>query len=222
MNVSKVIYVMGPPGAGKGTQAELLAQAIGYYRFSTGDAFRAMAREHTDLGRRVKETIDNGYLAPPEMAAAVVIGAIRQYVQEDRGLIFDGTPRTVRESELVDSFFEREQYGRPLAIFLKVDKEEMKARNSQRRFCLDIAGDFPVITAQDEQRCRRLGGRLGTRPDDEPTKFETRWSQFMENTWPVIQKYQAENILHVVDGKYPIPDVHEKIMKIIDGITSNL
>jgi adenylate kinase len=217
----KVIYVMGPPGAGKGTQAEFLAKKIGYHRFSTGDAFRAITRQDTKLGRRVKEAIDNGYLAPAQMAAEVVISAIRQYVEADRGLIFDGTPRTIREAQLVDDFFKEEGYGRPLAILLKVEKGDMMERNSKRKFCLDVAGDFPVITMADARRCHKLGGRVGIRPDDDPDKFETRWKEFMSNTWPVIQKYREEKILHEVNGKKSIPAVHKQVMAVIESVAGN-
>lgn len=215
MELPKVIYVMGPPGAGKGTQAEKLAQELGYHRFSTGDAFRAISRQDSELGRRVKETIDNGYLAPPEMAADVVIAAVEEQAKAGRGLVFDGTPRTVREAELVDEFFAAQGYGRPLAIRLVVDKEDMIARNSNRKFCLDIDGDFPVVTAEDEQRCADLGGRIGTRPDDDPEKFATRWEEFMNQTYPVIEKYKAEGILHEVDGKASIDVVHKRTMALI-------
>lgn len=207
---------MGPPGAGKGTQAEMLAQEIKYHRFSTGDAFRAISRQDSDLGRRVKETIDNGYLAPPEMAAEVVINAVREYVQEDTGLIFDGTPRTVREAELVDEFFEKEGYGRPLAIRLVVDKEDMIERNSKRKFCLDIDNDFPVVTEEDEKKCNDLGGKIGMRPDDASEIFATRWEEFMNQTYPVIEKYKAEGILQEVDGKPATDEVFEKVMAVIN------
>lgn len=208
---------MGPPGAGKGTQAEMLAQKLGYHRFSTGDAFRAISRQDTDLGRRVKETIDNGFLAPAEMAAEVVIEAVKEHVQGGTGLIFDGTPRTVKEAALVDEFFSENGYGRPLAIRLAVEKEEMIARNSKRRFCLDIDGDFPVVDEEDEKKCVEVGGRVGQRPDDDPEKFATRWSEFMENTWPVIESYKKEGILHEVDGSLPVPEVHDSVMAVIDS-----
>lgn len=217
-SLPKVIYVMGPPGAGKGTQAEKLTQEIGYHRFSTGDAFRTISRQDTELGRKVKETIDNGILCPPELAAKVVIEAIKTHIKSAKGLVFDGTPRTVREAELVDQFFSDNGYGRPLAIYLAVDQEEMIARNSKRKFCMDIPGDFPVITEADVKRCEELGGRVGTRPDDAPEVFSTRWTQFMENTWPVIEKYRSEGILQEVDGRHPMEDVHDAVMAVVNKV----
>ena len=214
----KVIYVMGPPGAGKGTQAENLAQELEYHRFSTGDAFRAISRQDTELGRRVKETIDAGLLAPAEMAAEVVIDAVKEHVKGGSGLIFDGTPRTVKEAALVDKFFEKEGYGRPMAILLDVDKNEMIRRNSQRRFCLDIDGDFPVINEADEKKCADLGGHVGKRPDDDPDKMDTRWSEFQKNTAPVIAKYEKEGILQRIDGLRSIEDVHKSVMELIDSL----
>ena len=147
----RVIYLMGPPGGGKGTQAHRLAEKIGYSRFSTGDAFREVSRQDSELGRRVKETIDNGFLAPPEMAAEIVIAAVRTRIEAGEGLIFDGTPRTVEESKVVDDFFAEQGYGKPLIMYLAVDKNEMIRRNSIRKFCLGIAGDFPVVTDEDRE-----------------------------------------------------------------------
>ena len=214
----KVLYVMGAPGAGKGTQAELLTKEIGYVRFSTGDAFRSVSRQDTPLGRRVKETIDNGYLAPPEMAAEIVITAVKEHIERGEGLVFDGTPRTVEEAAMVDDFFAAQSYGRPLVIYLKVDQAEMIRRNSQRRFCLGIKGDFPVLSDEDVRRCAELGGSVGTRPDDEPHKFATRWNEFMKHTYPVVQKYQAQGILREVDGMPAIDTVHTSVMDVIHSL----
>lgn len=141
----KVIYIMGPPGAGKGTQAKLLADKIGYHQFSTGSAFRNVAAQNTGLGRRVKEIIDNGYLAPPEMAAEIVTTAVQEHLECGQELIFDGTPRTVREAQIVDDFFTERGLGDPLPILLTVDKDEMMQRNAKRLFCMIAKGDdFPV------------------------------------------------------------------------------
>ena len=211
----KVIYVMGPPGSGKGTQAKLLAEKIGYEQFSTGDAFRAIARLQTPLGKKVKETIDNGYLASPAMAAEIVVAAVKEHVEADQGIIFDGTPRTEEEAEIVDTFFTGQEYGRPLVIFLAVSKEEMEERNSKRKFCLGIAGDFPVTNEAERSKCEKLGGTVGVRPDDEPAKYTTRWSEFTNRTKPVIDGYRQQGMLHDVDGMPEIEEVHESVMAVI-------
>lgn len=211
----KVIYIMGAPGSGKGTQAELLSQAIGYHRFSTGDAFREVSRQDSELGRKVKETIDNGYLAPPEMAAEIVKTAVQKHIEVGQGLIFDGTPRTVAEAHVVDGFFKEKGYGDPLIIYLKVDRDEMIKRNSKRRFCLGIKGDFPVVTPEDEQKCAEQGGTIGTRPDDDPAKFATRWDQFMTLTNPVLEEYSGRGIVNEVDGMPDVPTVQSCVMEIV-------
>ncbi len=211
----RVIYLMGPPGGGKGTQAHRLAEKIGYSRFSTGDAFREVSRQDSELGRRVKETIDNGFLAPPEMAAEIVIAAVRTRIEAGEGLIFDGTPRTVEESKVVDDFFAEQGYGKPLIMYLAVDKNEMIRRNSIRKFCLGIAGDFPVVTDEDRERCEKAGGKIGTRPDDDPTKFATRWDEFMTRTYPVVEGYRQKGIVHEVDGMPSVEEVHAQIMEVV-------
>ncbi|MEO6077755.1 MAG: nucleoside monophosphate kinase [Candidatus Andersenbacteria bacterium] len=216
MTLPKVIYIMGMPGAGKGTQAEKLAETIGYKQFSTGDAFRSIARQDTELGHKVKNIIDNGILCPPELAAEVVITAIQDSVTGDTGLIFDGTPRTVLESEIVDKFFLDHKYGRPLAIYLEVKKEIMIERNAKRLYCMEIEGGFPIISEADKARCEHMGGVIGQRPDDAPDKFMMRYNQFMEHTYPVVEKYREEKILHVLDGTRSIEEVQKDIMGVID------
>lgn len=203
---------MGPPCAGKGTQAQRLADEIGYERFSTGDAFRVVSRQDTDIGRQVKDTIDNGKLCPPELAAQVVIDAVHEKVHGAHGIIFDGTPRTLRESEIVDEFFSSHGLGRPYVIFLNVAKNHISDRAVKRMFCLDIKGDFPIATSQDKERCRSLGGRVGVRPDDEVDKFETRWNEYLNQTYPVVEKYLLEGIVHEIDGTAPMDVVHREIM----------
>jgi adenylate kinase len=214
----KIIYIMGAPGSGKGTQAQFLADELDYYQFSTGAVFRFMTQQDTPLGRAVKERVDNGRLCEPELAAEVVMSAITEHLGKGQGIVFDGTPRTVRESEIIDQFFKEFEYGDPLVFYLNIDKEIMMARNAKRRYCLQVHPDFPVITPEDEQRCLDLGGQVGARVDDSPDKFVTRWQQFMDNTYPVIEKYRARNMLHEIDGKHSIADVHTSVMKVIDTL----
>lgn len=216
-DLSKVIYVMGAPGAGKGTQADLLAKAIGYDRFSTGAAFREISQQDTPLGREVKELIDNGRLAPPPLAAKIVIKAVEQHFMAGRGIVFDGTPRTVEEATTVDAFFKAHQYSEPLVILLKIDEQEMRSRTSKRLFCLDIPNDFPVITDQDKQRCQELGGRVGVRPDDEEKKLAIRWDVFNKRTMPAIALYRRQGALQEIDGVGSIAEVHHRVMHIINS-----
>ena len=206
---------MGMPGSGKGTQAEMLAKEIGYHQFSTGNAFRSIAQEDSDLGRKVKNTIDNGFLAPPEMAAEVVIATIRQFVEQSRGIIFDGTPRTVEEAKIVDDFFLERGYGRPLVVYLETDKEEVMERSRKRKYCVGIEKGFPITNKDSIKKCEEMGGSVGTREDDDPAKFATRYSQFMEFTYPVVQKYMQEGIVHTVNGMDAPLAVHQNVMDII-------
>lgn len=206
---------MGPPGAGKGTQASFLAKEINYHQFSTGAAFRAVARQQTELGQKVRTIMEGGQLCPPALAAQVVIEAIREQVAAGKGIIFDGTPRTVEEAGIVDGWLKEQGYGRPLVIFLEIDRAHMEDRNLKRRYCLDITPDFPIMDETDADRCATLGGRLGRRPDDEPEMFDARWQQYTDLTKPVVDSYEREGILTRVDGRLPIPDVHAAVMRVV-------
>lgn len=221
MTFPKVIYVMGPPGAGKGTQADLLAHEVGYIRFSTGGAFRDVAHRDTELGRTVKNLMENGLLCPPEVAAEVVTTAVQKHLAGGHGIVFDGTPRTVKEAELVDEFFEKENYGKPLAVVLNISRDEMIRRNSKRIFCLDVANDFPILTEADKERCEELDGVAGRRVDDEPSKLAIRWDEFMKHTNPVIQRYLTTDIGHDINGEQPVQAVFSDILELIHSLQAN-
>lgn len=218
MDLPKVIYMMGPPGAGKGTQTMLLAPEIGYTQFSTGDAMRRIARQDSDFGRKIKTIMESGELCPPELVAEVVITAVREHLQKGEKLIFDGTPRTLPESEKVDEFLKNDGFGRPLVLYLDTDKATMVDRNSKRKFCLGVQGDFPIVFKRDTQKCLDMGGTIGVRADDDPSKFDTRWNEFMARTWPVIEKYKQEGIVQVIDGKLEIAGVHKHIIETINRL----
>lgn len=217
MKLPKVIYVMGMPGAGKGTQAEMLSHDIKYSQFSTGSAFRQIAREDSDLGRKVKHFVDNGFLTPPEIAADVVLAAVHERLVDGEGIVFDGTPRTLEEAEVVNKRLLEEGYGVPLVIYLEVEKNTMIERNSKRKLCLQVEKEFPVTTHKDELMCEKLGGVVGTRPDDEKEKFTTRYNQFMELTYPVIelQKRNHPELFYRVNGLLEPHQVHALVMDII-------
>lgn len=216
MNLPKVIYIMGAPGGGKGTQAELLAQVKGYVRFSTGTAFRQVASQPTELGRQVKEIIENGYLAPPTMAAEIVKAAITKNIEAGEKLVFDGTPRTQDEAEVVDRFWQTQGYGQPLVIYLNIDKNEMIRRNSQRRFCLGIHNEFAVRDAADEEKCHNLGGQVGIRVDDsDEEKLNTRWNEFEVRTLHVIENYRQRGLVREVDGRQSIAKIHQDILNLL-------
>lgn len=215
MKLPKVIYVMGLPGSGKGTQAAMLAKAIGYYQFSTGDELRTIARENTPLGIQIKSSIDNGYFAPPPLVAEIVKKTIAERLSRSQGIVFDGTPRTIEETEILDEFFLQQQYGRPLIIYLEAEKEAMIERNSKRKYCVGIDHGFPLTNEASYKRCEELGGSVGMRADDDPKKFHIRYEQFIERTYPVIEKYKKENIVHTINGMDAPLAVHQNVMDII-------
>jgi len=217
MKLPKVIYMMGMPGAGKGTQAEMLSHDIRYHQFSTGSAFRQIAREDSDLGRQVKHFIENGFLTPPAIAADVVLAAVHEILVDGEGIVFDGTPRTLAEAETVNARLMAEGYGVPLVIYLEVEKETMIERNSKRKLCLNAEKEFPVTTHKDELACEKLGGTVGTRPDDEKEKFTTRYNQFMELTYPVVelQKEKHPELFYRVNGLLEAHQVHALVMDVI-------
>ena len=219
MRYVDLIYLVGPPGAGKGTHAQLLQRDAGYVWLSTGNAMRSVARdEDSELGRRIRDLIDQGRLAPPDVAVQVITEEAAPQIDAGSRLVLDGSPRTVEEADRLDEFFEEHGYSSRMLLYLSISRDEMIRRNSRRKFCLEVPQGFPVETDEDVERCRQQGGRVGTRPDDRPEKLATRWDEFLQQTYPVVERYRRKGSLREVDGHRTIDQVHAEVMESIrDG-----
>lgn len=205
--------MLGLPGAGKGTQGELLGRRLAIPRISTGDMFRAVLRSETALGRQVKEYVERGELVPDHLTVALVEERLNQ-ADAGRGFVLDGFPRTVPQARALDE--KLRQIGRPLdaAVFIHVPEEEAVRRVSARRVCEQCGATYGQ--AQVEQsggRCPACGGPLVQRPDDSEETARRRLQVYLSQTRPVVDYYKERGILVEVDGQQPIPDVLEDILR---------
>ncbi len=201
---------MGPPGAGKGTQGELLERELAVPRYATGDILREARRAGTEMGREAQRFMDAGELVPDP----VILGIVRDALATDEaanGFILDGFPRTVAQAEGLSRILE--DLGLQLDAVLDVDvpDEEIVRRLSSRRVCPEcgrIAG--PGDGAGDE--CPQCGGRLAQRPDDRPETVRRRLQVYREQTAPVLAWYGRSAVPVVrVDGLGPVEKVQERV-----------
>jgi adenylate kinase len=213
------LVLLGPPGAGKGTQAERLAEDFALPYIATGNMLRDAVREETELGRKAKEYMDRGDLVPDEL----IIEMIKERLQQpdaQGGFILDGFPRTETQAEALDE--ELRELDRTLAAALLIDvsEDEVVRRLSGRRVCVKGQHNFHVDfdPPKHQDRCDVDGSRLIVRDDDKPEVVQHRLAQYREKTKPLIDYYKSRDILREVDGARPADQVHDQIRAILAAL----
>jgi adenylate kinase len=204
------LILLGPPGAGKGTQAERLTEEFELEYYATGDILRAAVREGSELGRKAKEYMDRGDLVPDDVIIGLMIERIK--ATED-GFVLDGFPRTPAQAAALDA--ELERLGRPLtaALLIDVPDEEVIRRLSGRRVC-EAKGHLYHVEFDPPQRpgvCDEDGSPLIQRDDDKPETIRRRLVVYREQTEPLVAHYDERGTLHRVDGSRPPSEVHEHV-----------
>lgn len=206
------LVLMGPPGAGKGTQGARLARRNGIPRYSTGDILRAARREGTELGRAAQEYMDAGELVPDD----IILGMMREALSSDEaadGFLLDGFPRTVRQAEGLADLLSDLGFELDAVVDLDVPDDEIVRRLSARRVCTDCGRVAPADT-EEEARCPDCGGELRRRSDDDPETVRRRLEVYREETAPVLDWYEDSDTRVVrVRGTGSVDDVLERVVK---------
>jgi adenylate kinase len=207
------LILLGPPGAGKGTQAEHLASDFSLPYIATGNLLREAVRDKTELGLKAKEYMDRGDLVPDDLIIAMILEHLES-ADTANGFLLDGFPRTVRQAEALEE--ELEQRGRSLtaAVLFDVDDDEVVRRLSGRRVCVDPRQhnyhvDFNA--PKHEERCDVDGTRLIQRDDDHPEVVQHRLQQYREKTEPLIGYYESRGKLRRVDASRSPNEVLDQI-----------
>jgi adenylate kinase len=213
------LVLLGPPGAGKGTQAERLAEDFGLPYIATGNMLRDAVREETELGVQAKQYMDRGDLVPDEL----IIEMIKERLDNPDaagGFILDGFPRTGKQAEVLDD--ELKQVGRQLsaALLIDVPEEEVVRRLSGRRVCVNGQHNFHVDfdPPKHPDRCDVDGSRLVVRDDDKPEVVQHRLSQYREKTAPLIDYFANQEILRRIDGSRSPDQVHDQIRALLASL----
>ena len=195
------LILLGPPGAGKGTQAERLVKDFGLPYLATGNMLRDAVRDQTELGKKAKEYMDRGDLVPDELIIAMILDSLEKQ-DTSTGFILDGFPRTERQAQALDE--ELEKRGRSLgaALLIDVDEDTVVERLSGRRVCVKGQHNFHLKfdPPKHPERCDVDGSRLVQRDDDKPEVIQHRLEQYHEKTEPLIDYYDRKGMLRRVDG----------------------
>lgn len=216
MGLQRPLILLGPPGAGKGTQANRLAKRFAVPHLSTGDMLRDAIAHGTDLGRRAKPIMERGELVPDALVLALVEERLAR-PDAAKGFIFDGFPRTIAQAESLAKILDSRGFGKPLAIEFRVDQERLLRRLAGRWTC-SIGGETYNVYERPPKSpgvCDLDGGRLIQRPDDRPEVVRERLAAYERQTAPLVDYYKRGDALDTVDGMAPVEEVQRVLLEIV-------
>ena len=210
------ILLMGPPGAGKGTQAEVLTEKFNIPHISTGDMFRAAVKEGTPLGKKAKECMDKGALVPDE----VTVGIVKERLAKDdckKGFLLDGFPRTVEQADALKKILEELNLPNVRVLNINVPKEELVERAVGRRICKGCGKTYHLKfnPPKKDGVCDACGKELYQRADDTAETMNERISVYEASTKPLIDYYKSQGVYEEVDGKLAIDKVSDALIKLL-------
>ncbi|MPZ15100.1 MAG: adenylate kinase [Chloroflexi bacterium] len=210
------VVLIGPPGAGKGTQAARVASRLGIAHIASGDMFREAVANRTPQGVQAKAYIDRGELVPDDVTVAMVMERLEQPGCRE-GAILDGFPRTLAQAQALDRAFREQGTRVERAIYLCAPTDELLRRLAGRWLCRSCQAAYhevsnpPKVTGQ----CDRCGGELYQRDDDSREVAQRRFEVYLEQTAPVIDFYRAEGVLDELDGARGIDEVTHAILQTV-------
>jgi adenylate kinase len=214
--LDRAVIFIGPPGAGKGTQAKEITRLYGAPHLSTGDMFREHVEKGTPLGLQAKPIMESGGLVPDP----IVMGMIGERISRRdcaHGFVLDGIPRTEAQAKWLGELLKQDGFGRPVVIHFVVDPGLLLKRLTGRRMCL-VGGEIYNVYERPPKVancCDHDGGRLVQRPDDREEVIGPRLKAYEEQTAPVVEYYRSRGVLADVDAAAEVPDVTRRVMEIL-------
>lgn len=207
------LLIMGPPGAGKGTQAEMMVKELGLTHISTGDMFRAAIKAGTEMGKKAKEFMDDGKLVPDE----VVVGMVKERLSlpDCQSFLLDGFPRTLAQAEALDATLKEMGIKLDGVVNIEVPREKLMDRLTGRRICRGCGVSYHMIfnAPQEPGKCNSCGGELYQRDDDNEATVSNRLDVYEAQTQPLIDYYKAQDLLLNINGDQEIKQVLKDVLK---------
>lgn len=210
------LILLGPPGAGKGTQAKVLAEDENWRHLSTGDLLREAVRLGTDLGKQASGYMERGELVPDDL----IISLIRENLDPEQGFVLDGFPRTAVQAAALDAELERLRLGLDAVLYLEVPDEELVRRLTGRRVCRDCGQNYHTLWSPPAKDgvCSECGGELYQRADDNELTVRRRLSVYGEQTLPLVEYYANAGLLVRVRGTGTATRVQREIRDRLRGL----
>lgn len=211
------IIIVGPQGAGKGTQAAAVAPRLGLEHVATGDLFRAILKSESELGNEVRHYYDQGALVPDDLTIRVLFAHIEQLQQEKPGLtgvLLDGFPRNAAQAEALDSALTERGEGISAVVLVDVPRDELMKRLTGRLICSNCGATYhrEFNPPAKPDTCDQCGGELYQRSDDTPEAVEKRLEIYYEQTQPILEHYREQGVLLEIDGNREIDAVTRDIL----------
>jgi adenylate kinase len=212
------VILFGAPGAGKGTQAAILAEKIGLVHITTGELFREAIRQETELGKQAKPHYDRGQLVPDHLTIAMLLERLSQG-DCARGCLLDGFPRTLEQATALDEALAREGKAIDKVAYIQVSEDELLGRLSGRWNCRQCGSVYHERFQPPRQagRCDQCGGELYQREDDKPETVRKRLEVYFRQTAPLIDYYRARGKLVEIDGDRPVEEVAESLLAAVES-----
>ena len=218
--MSRIIVMIGPPGAGKGTQARLLSEKYGYPQISTGDILREMAQADTPLGAEIKATLASGKLVSDPILAEVILARTSQPDCKD-GYILDGYPRTITQAHLLEDLSEK-QGKEVFLVRVMIHEDVLFKRLTGRQTCPKCGEIYNVYFRPSKQAglCDVDGEQLQQRSDDNPVSVTRRFEEYKTSTAPLIEYYGQSGRLVEIYGEGSVQEIFEKLCTVIEGVVT--
>jgi adenylate kinase len=206
------LVLLGPPGAGKGTQAERLVSDFDLPYYATGDILRAAVKEESPLGKEAKDFMDKGELVPDDLICKVIMERVDRAEAED-GFLLDGFPRNTEQADILENALEKRGRGLTAVLLIDAPDDEVIKRISGRRVCVKNGHVYHVDfdPPKHEGVCDQDGSRLIQRDDDKPETIKKRLEVYHEQTKPLIEYYDGRGVLRRFDGSRTPSEVHDHI-----------
>jgi adenylate kinase len=212
------VILFGAPGAGKGTQAAILAEKTGLVHITTGELFREAIRQETELGKQAKPYYDGGQLVPDRLTIAMLLERLSQG-DCARGAILDGFPRTLDQATALDEALAQEGRAIDKVIYIQVPEDDLLGRLSGRWNCRQCSSVYHERFQPPRQagRCDQCGGELYQRDDDKPETVRRRLEVYFQQTAPLIDYYRAKGKLVEIDGGKSVDEVAKGLLAAVEG-----
>jgi adenylate kinase len=209
-----ILILLGPPGAGKGTQATLVSQGAGVAHVATGDLFRENIRNQTELGMQAKAFVDRGALVPDELTVRMLLDRLDR-PDTQKGVLLDGFPRTVDQARALDEALKERSQAVDQVLYINVGEEEVVRRLAGRWTCRQCGAVYHQVFSPPKQpgRCDQCGGELYQRDDDKPETVRNRLTVFNQQTAPLIDYYKKQGKLLEVNGEQEADAVGRDLLK---------